>query len=38
MERPDLSANAHGMGRELFAAFRTLAGEAETGALSCTAR
>jgi phosphogluconate dehydratase len=37
MERPDLSANAHGMGRELFAAFRTLAGEAETGALSCTA-
>ncbi len=29
---PDLSANAHGMGRELFAGFRTLAGRADRGA------
>jgi phosphogluconate dehydratase len=37
IERPDMTGNGHGMGRELFAAFRTLAGDAETGALSCTA-
>ncbi|WP_321343506.1 phosphogluconate dehydratase [Breoghania sp.] len=30
--RPDLSANAHGLGRELFAAFREAVGTAETGA------
>ncbi len=29
---PDLSANAHGLGRELFAAFREAVGTAETGA------
>lgn len=29
--QPDLSANQHGIGRELFAAFRTHAGPAETG-------
>ncbi len=28
----DLSANAHGLGRELFAAFRSTVGSAETGA------
>jgi phosphogluconate dehydratase len=32
-----LSANAHGMGRELFATFRAAAGDAESGALSCFA-
>lgn len=30
--RPDLSANEHGMGRELFAAFRAHVGPAEAGA------
>jgi phosphogluconate dehydratase len=34
---PQLSANAHGMGRELFATFRAAAGDAESGALSCFA-
>jgi phosphogluconate dehydratase len=29
---PDLSSNEHGMGRELFAAFRALAGRADAGA------
>ena len=29
---PDLSANEHGMGRELFAGFRELAGRADQGA------
>jgi phosphogluconate dehydratase len=28
----DLAANAHGLGRELFAAFRSNVGSAETGA------
>ena len=32
MVRPDLSANAHGIGRELFDAFRRNVGPAETGA------
>jgi phosphogluconate dehydratase len=31
MARPDLSANAHGMGRELFSLFRQHAGAAERG-------
>lgn len=31
---PDLSANAFGLGRELFAGFRSIAGSAETGAAS----
>jgi phosphogluconate dehydratase len=31
-ERPDLSANEHGMGRELFRAFRQIAGRADEGA------
>ncbi len=35
--RPELSANAHGLGRELFATFRAVAGDAESGALSCHA-
>jgi phosphogluconate dehydratase len=30
--RPDLSANGHGIGRELFEAFRRNVGPAETGA------
>jgi phosphogluconate dehydratase len=34
---PRLSANEHGMGRELFATFRAAAGDAESGALSCFA-
>jgi phosphogluconate dehydratase len=34
---PDLSSNGHGHGRELFAAFRASAGDAEAGALSATA-
>ena len=34
---PQLSANEHGMGRELFATFRAAAGDAESGALSCFA-
>jgi phosphogluconate dehydratase len=29
---PDLSANEHGMGRELFRAFRNIAGRADEGA------
>lgn len=32
MVRPDLSANSHGIGRELFEAFRRNVGTAETGA------
>jgi phosphogluconate dehydratase len=32
----DLTANSTGHGRELFAAFRQLAGDAESGALACT--
>jgi phosphogluconate dehydratase len=35
--QPSLAANAHGMGRELFATFRSAAGDAESGALSCFA-
>ncbi|UOO82565.1 phosphogluconate dehydratase [Uruburuella testudinis] len=31
---PDLSKNAHGVGRELFAGFRSLSSSAETGAMS----
>jgi phosphogluconate dehydratase len=31
-QRPDLSANEHGMGRELFRAFRNIAGRADEGA------
>ena len=31
--RPDLSRNEHGVGRELFAAFRRCAGDAESGAI-----
>ena len=30
--RPDLSANAHGIGRELFETFRRNVGTSETGA------
>ena len=33
--RADLSAHAAGHGRELFASFRSVAGEAEAGALTC---
>jgi phosphogluconate dehydratase len=32
--RPDLAHNAHGVGRELFATFRSVASDAETGAVS----
>jgi len=32
--RPDLSKNAFGVGRELFATFRRNAGDAEAGAIS----
>jgi phosphogluconate dehydratase len=32
---PDLQRNAHGVGRELFATFRAVAGDAEAGAISC---
>jgi phosphogluconate dehydratase len=32
---PDLSANAHGVGRELFSTFRQMATEAELGATAC---
>jgi phosphogluconate dehydratase len=32
---PDLARNAHGVGRELFATFRAVAGDAEAGAISC---
>ena len=31
---PDLSKNSHGIGRELFAGFRTIASSAESGAMS----
>ncbi|MCO5082792.1 MAG: phosphogluconate dehydratase [Rhizobiaceae bacterium] len=34
---PDLAANAHGMGRELFAGFRQLAGRADHGATAFAA-
>jgi phosphogluconate dehydratase len=37
LPQPQLSANAHGMGRELFGTFRAAAGDAESGALSCFA-
>ena len=30
--KPDLSANTHGMGRELFETFRRVAGHADEGA------
>jgi len=30
--RPDLASNEHGMGRELFRAFRQIAGRADEGA------
>jgi len=33
--RPDLTANTWGHGRELFATFRSRAGDAESGALAC---
>jgi len=32
--RPNLAHNAHGVGRELFATFRSVASDAETGAVS----
>ena len=32
---PELQANQHGMGRELFGTFRQQAGDAEAGALAC---
>jgi phosphogluconate dehydratase len=32
--RPELAHNAHGVGRELFASFRSVASDAETGAVS----
>jgi phosphogluconate dehydratase len=32
---PDLCSNAAGVGRELFATFRTVAGDAEAGAMGC---
>jgi phosphogluconate dehydratase len=32
---PDLSRNGAGIGRELFASFRAVAGDAEAGAISC---
>ncbi len=35
--RAQLSANEHGLGRELFGTFRAAAGDAESGALSCHA-
>jgi phosphogluconate dehydratase len=37
LPRPQLAANEHGMGRELFGTFRAAAGDAESGALSCFA-
>jgi phosphogluconate dehydratase len=37
LPQPSLSANAQGMGRELFGTFRAAAGDAESGALSCFA-
>jgi phosphogluconate dehydratase len=33
--QPDLSRNGAGIGRELFASFRAVAGDAESGAVSC---
>jgi phosphogluconate dehydratase len=38
LSRPDLSGNAHGLGRELFATFRSNVGDAESGALACTSQ
>jgi phosphogluconate dehydratase len=35
LSRPDLAANEHGTGRELFGSFRRLATGAEEGALTC---
>ena len=35
--QPELSAHAHGLGRELFGVFRAVAGDAESGALCCRA-
>jgi phosphogluconate dehydratase len=32
---PDMQRNGHGVGRELFATFRAVAGDAEAGAISC---
>jgi phosphogluconate dehydratase len=37
LPQPQLSAAAHGLGRELFGTFRAVAGDAESGALSCLA-
>jgi len=37
LPRTDLSGNSHGLGRELFATFRAVAGDAECGAVSCNA-
>jgi phosphogluconate dehydratase len=37
LPQPQLSAGAHGLGRELFGTFRAVAGDAESGALSCLA-
>jgi phosphogluconate dehydratase len=34
-DAPDLAHNEYGVGRELFATFRRLAGDAESGALTC---
>jgi phosphogluconate dehydratase len=36
-DRPDLEANGHGMGRELFAGFRALVGRADQGATAFAA-
>jgi phosphogluconate dehydratase len=38
LPQPDLSGNAHGLGRELFASFRSNVGDAESGALACTSQ
>ena len=35
LAQADLAANQTGCGRELFAGFRRLAGDAETGAMTC---
>jgi phosphogluconate dehydratase len=37
LPQPQLASHAHGLGRELFATFRAVAGDAESGALSCLA-
>jgi phosphogluconate dehydratase len=37
LPQPQLASSAHGLGRELFATFRAIAGDAESGALSCLA-